>query len=125
MAELEQRITMMVFESYGLEKYYESHSSSSAYLLRFLKYKKPDSYSDETNNVKPIAHTDKSFMSILHQNSVRGLEVQTKDGEWLSFEPSPSSFMVMAGNACVVSLILKTLATKYLCHVAVDLYTTF
>ncbi|XP_039170464.1 2-oxoglutarate-dependent dioxygenase AOP3-like [Eucalyptus grandis] len=52
-------------------------------------------------NVNPIAHTDKSFLSYLHQNNIRGLEVRTKDGEWFTFEPSASTFMVMAGDACV------------------------
>lgn len=37
----------------------------------------------------------------------------TKDGEWAAFEPLPSSFMVMAGDASVVSrlsIILTELA---------------
>ncbi|KAI6705880.1 hypothetical protein NL676_008842 [Syzygium grande] len=67
-------------------------------LDRVLHYKKP---ADLDVNVNPIAHTDKSFLSYLHQNNIRGLEVRTKDGEWFTFEPSASTFMVMAGDACV------------------------
>ncbi|KAI4331220.1 hypothetical protein MLD38_029426 [Melastoma candidum] len=44
---------------------------------------------------------DKSFLSYLHQDKVLGLEIMTKDGSWFTYEPSPTSFMVMAGDACV------------------------
>ncbi|OWM77644.1 probable inactive 2-oxoglutarate-dependent dioxygenase AOP2 [Punica granatum] len=95
---LEAMVMRMVFESYDLEKYYKSYTDAATLLLRFLKYKKPH---DVESNINPIAHTDKSFISFLHQNNVRGLEVMTKDGEWFTFEPSPSSFMIMAGDAFV------------------------
>ncbi|XP_048129713.1 2-oxoglutarate-dependent dioxygenase AOP3-like [Rhodamnia argentea] len=94
-AEMEKVVFRMVCESYGVETCYDPYIESCTYLLRFLKYKKSDA------NVNPIAHTDKSFLSYLHQNNIRGLEVQTKDGEWFTFEPSASTFMVMAGDACV------------------------
>ncbi|XP_048129718.1 probable 2-oxoglutarate-dependent dioxygenase AOP1 [Rhodamnia argentea] len=97
-AKLEKLVTRMVFEGYGAGKYCDSHTESTAYVLRFLKYKKPG---EDGGNAYQIAHTDKTFLSILHQNNVRGLEVMTKDGEWVTFEPSPSSFMVMAGDACM------------------------
>ncbi|KAF8011703.1 hypothetical protein BT93_J2089 [Corymbia citriodora subsp. variegata] len=95
-SELEQMVKTMVFESYEVKKYYGSHVASSTYLLRFMKYRAPDM--NETSRGCDI-HTDKSFMTILHQNQVQGLEVKTKDGDWIAFEPSPSSFLVMAGDA--------------------------
>ncbi|XP_030518834.2 probable 2-oxoglutarate-dependent dioxygenase AOP1 [Rhodamnia argentea] len=97
-AEMEKVVFRMVCESYSVEKCYDPYIESCTYLLRFLKYKKP---ADLDASVNPIAHTDKSFLSYLHQNNIRGLEVQTKDGEWFTFEPSASTFMVMAGDACV------------------------
>lgn len=100
MAELEKVVTRMVFEGYGAGEYCHSHAESTTCVLRFLKYKKPGENEGDTF---PPAHTDKTFLSILHQNNVRGLEVMTEDGEWVTFEPSPLSFMVMAGDACVVS----------------------
>ncbi|KAK3019684.1 hypothetical protein RJ639_004159 [Escallonia herrerae] len=33
---------------------------------------------------------------------VTGLEVQTKDEQWIGFEPRPSSFLIMSGDALMV-----------------------
>ncbi|KAI4381947.1 hypothetical protein MLD38_007962 [Melastoma candidum] len=93
--EIEKMVMKMIVESYGVESFYNEYLESSTYLLRFLKYKKPQ------QDYNPIAHTDKSFLSYLHQDKVRGLEIMTKDGSWFTYEPSPTSFMVMAGDACV------------------------
>ncbi|KAI6695231.1 hypothetical protein NL676_022941 [Syzygium grande] len=97
-AQLEKIVFKMVCENYGVEKCYDPYIDSSLYLLRFLKYKKPEGVEASVN---PTERTDKSFLSYLHQNNIRGLEVRTKDGEWFTFEPSASNFMVMAGEACV------------------------
>ncbi|XP_030464477.1 probable 2-oxoglutarate-dependent dioxygenase AOP1 [Syzygium oleosum] len=95
-SELEQMVKRMVFESYGVKKYYDSHVASATYLLRLMKYRAPEM--NETNQGCDV-HTDKSFMTILHQNQVDGLELKTKDGDWIAFESSPTSFLVMAGDA--------------------------
>lgn len=96
-AELDRLVVRMLFESYGVEKYTESHTESTSYLLRYLKYRAPEM--NETSMAFP-SHTDKSFLTILHQNQVSGLEIQTRDGDWISVEFPPSSFVVMAGDAC-------------------------
>jgi hypothetical protein len=93
----------MVFENYGVEKYCESHMESTTYRLRFYKYNEVDDQNESKLGL-PV-HTDKSFTTILHQNHVPGLEIQTKDGKWIRFEPSPSSFLFMAGDAFMVSVI--------------------
>ncbi|KAI8024660.1 putative 2-oxoglutarate-dependent dioxygenase AOP1.2 [Camellia lanceoleosa] len=96
-SELEKMVKRMVFESYGVEKYYDSFMESTNYLLRIMKYRGPKM--EEETNVGLTDHTDKTFMTILHQNQVNGLELKTKDGHWISFDPSPSSFVVLAGDA--------------------------
>ena len=91
-SELEQMVKRMVFESYGVEKYYNSHFESTTYLFRLIKYRVPSEINE--SNVGCHVHTDKSFITILHQNEVEGLEFKTKDGDcWIGFEPSPSSFL--------------------------------
>ncbi|XP_052180933.1 probable 2-oxoglutarate-dependent dioxygenase AOP1 [Diospyros lotus] len=97
-AELDRAVIRMLFESYGLEKYHcDSHIDSTTYLLRFLRYRTPNV--GETTMAFP-SHTDKSFITILHQNQVSGLEIRARDGQWIAVEFPPSSFVVMAGDAC-------------------------
>ncbi|KAJ9692486.1 hypothetical protein PVL29_011513 [Vitis rotundifolia] len=93
-AELDRIVMRMVLESYGIEN--GSHIESASFLIRFLKSRVPKM--NETNMAFP-SHSDKSFISILHQNQVNGLEIQTKDGKWISHEPpSLQVFLVMAGE---------------------------
>ncbi|KAL3649420.1 hypothetical protein CASFOL_005823 [Castilleja foliolosa] len=98
-SELEQIVDKMVFESYGAQKHYESHIRSTTYLLRTIKYLSPDTNNNENNNIGTNIHTDKSFLSILHQNQVNGLQVQLRNGEWFSVDVPPGTFVVMAGDA--------------------------
>ncbi|CAA3001152.1 probable 2-oxoglutarate-dependent dioxygenase AOP1 [Olea europaea subsp. europaea] len=96
-AELEKIVVRMVFESYGVEKYFDSHIKSANYLCRVMKYREA-----KVNESKMgfVSHTDKSFMSTIHQNRVNGLEIKAKDGEWFGVElSSSSSVVVMAGDA--------------------------
>lgn len=104
MAELDQMVTRMVFDIYGVERLYDSHMASTTYLLRCFKYR--EQKENETNvGLRP--HKDKTFTSILHQSQVHGLQVRSKDGQWIEAEPSPSSFLVMAGDAFMVGHFLN------------------
>ncbi|XP_062016831.1 probable 2-oxoglutarate-dependent dioxygenase AOP1 [Rosa rugosa] len=94
LSELDQIIRRMILESLGLEKYLEEHIGSTNYLLQVMKYKGP-----QTSETKPYTHTDKNIVTILHQNQVEGLEVQTKDGKWINVKPSPESFIAMIGDS--------------------------
>lgn len=95
-AELDRKVVRMLFDSYGIAKNCESYLESTTYLLRYLKYDAPKT--EETSMVFP-PHTDKTFTSILYQNHISGLKVQTRDGQWITLEFPPSSFVVMAGEA--------------------------
>ncbi|KAG8494703.1 hypothetical protein CXB51_012259 [Gossypium anomalum] len=96
-SQLDRMVKKMVFESYGVEKYYESHIDSTSYLLRLIKYRVP--HEGETIDNCGFPHTDKSFLTILHDNQVAGLQTKTKDGNWICVQPSGSMFIVMAGDA--------------------------
>ncbi|KAL1551444.1 putative 2-oxoglutarate-dependent dioxygenase AOP1 [Salvia divinorum] len=96
-AELEKIVVQMVFESYGVGKHHESYVGSANYLCRVMKYREPKI---GENKMAFVSHTDKSFMSTIHQNQVDGLEIKAKDGEWFGVHGlSPSSVIVMAGDA--------------------------
>lgn len=99
-AELDRTVSRMIFESYSLEKYHDSYIESITYLLRVLKNRAPIGGEP---NLGFVTHTDKSFTTILHQNQINGLEIDTRDGQKINVELSPSSFVVVAGDALMVS----------------------
>ena len=99
MAELDKMVTKMVFENYGVGDYYDSHMESTTHSFGIIKYNEPQKTG--TNSGLGI-HTDKHFTTILHQNRVKGLEIKTKDDEWIDFDPSPSSFIFLAGDGLQV-----------------------
>lgn len=96
-SELDKLVTRMLFESYGADKYYDSHIESTSYLLRLNGYRVKQN--NERSVLGAMPHTDASLISILQQNEVQGLEVLSKDGAWFSVNFPPSSFVVMAGDA--------------------------
>ena len=86
----------MIMESFGLVKYIDEHLQSTNYLFRVMKYTGPDT---EETKLGLNAHTDKNIVTILYQNHVEGLEVQTKDKNWINVKPSEDSFIVMIGDS--------------------------
>ncbi|GKV04301.1 hypothetical protein SLEP1_g16473 [Rubroshorea leprosula] len=96
-AKLDEIIRRMILESFGLEKYMDEHLNSTTYTLRGFKYTSPKT---TESKVGLIPHQDKNMISILYQlNEVDGLEIQTKDGEWISVKASPESFIVVIGES--------------------------
>jgi isopenicillin N synthase-like dioxygenase len=102
--ELDGIVARMVFESYGVVEHYDKYIGSTSYLLRCLAHKAPEQVEPQLGFV---SHTDKSFTTILHQNHVNGLVVETKDGSWIDVDfSSPTSFVVMAGDALMVRIYI-------------------
>ncbi|KAH7565127.1 hypothetical protein JRO89_XS09G0140400 [Xanthoceras sorbifolium] len=79
MGRLNEMVIRMVFESYGVEKYLDSHIGSIDYLFRFSKYK------EAKDHLALPTHADNSFSTILYQDHVNGLEVQMKDDKWTAW----------------------------------------
>ncbi|XP_062088574.1 probable 2-oxoglutarate-dependent dioxygenase AOP1 [Humulus lupulus] len=95
LAEMYETVMRMVFEKYGVEELFESFGNSSFHLLRLIKYKARQM---GDTDVGLRGHTDSTIITILHQNEVPGLQIQTKDGHWIAVKPSTSSFVVIAGD---------------------------
>ncbi|KAL4354812.1 hypothetical protein GQ457_06G003030 [Hibiscus cannabinus] len=98
--ELDRTVARMLFESYGVGYYYDYYSKNTTYLLRYFSYTEP--MLDQTN-AGILPHTDKTFFSIIHQGDISGLMVKVKDDRWVDVPPSPTSFVVMAGDALMVA----------------------
>ncbi|KAI3716307.1 hypothetical protein L6452_23545 [Arctium lappa] len=96
LSEIDHCVMRMVFDSYGVEaKQCDDLIESSLYLARFMKYRAP---SEEEGVVGLPPHSDKSLLAILDDNNVKGLEIKMRNGEWIYHEPSPSTFVVVAGE---------------------------
>ncbi|KAK9054688.1 hypothetical protein SSX86_025767 [Deinandra increscens subsp. villosa] len=96
-AKLHYIVMKMITKSYGIEEHYEAMHGSTTYLFKPTKYL-PAQGAEKMLGITP--HTDKSFMTYLTQDETNGLEICTKDGEWVEVDyPSSSSFVVMAGDA--------------------------
>ncbi|KAE8728225.1 hypothetical protein F3Y22_tig00004742pilonHSYRG00015 [Hibiscus syriacus] len=92
----------MIMESFQVEKYMDEHMDSSGYLLKVTKYKGPQTIEKQ---VGLKAHTDISMLTILYQNEVNGFGVQSSTGEWIEWEPSKHSFIVVIGECLHASMV--------------------
>ncbi|OMO52411.1 Oxoglutarate/iron-dependent dioxygenase [Corchorus capsularis] len=92
--ELSHMIGLMILDSYGLGEKPETMMRHYQ-LLRVMKYLAPPS--GECTEVA-MAHTDKFSSAILCENHISGLEIETKDGEWIKLVPSPSSLVFIVGD---------------------------
>ncbi|XP_042484326.1 probable 2-oxoglutarate-dependent dioxygenase AOP1 isoform X2 [Macadamia integrifolia] len=96
MHELELLLRRMILESYGMPTYFDALAEVTHPIFRMIKYKSPPA-SDEAG-LGLVAHTDKSFLTILCQDQVKGFELLTKQGHWLQFSPVQGSFLVVVGE---------------------------
>ncbi|OMO69332.1 Oxoglutarate/iron-dependent dioxygenase [Corchorus olitorius] len=101
---LEKKIRRMILESFGVEKYADELIDSTNYKLRLIKYEGQTNSQSNEPTLRARAHYDPNMVTLLYQNEINGLEIQTKHGEWISVKPSPDSFIVMTGESLSVWL---------------------
>jgi isopenicillin N synthase-like dioxygenase len=76
------------------EDAFHGHSSS----MRVINYPAPEG-EPEPGQLRAGAHTDYGCMTILRtEDAAGGLQVQTRDGEWLDVHAVPGSFVVNLGD---------------------------
>ncbi|PON57955.1 Oxoglutarate/iron-dependent dioxygenase [Parasponia andersonii] len=98
MLELCLVILRMITESLGMKKHYDSLVENTSSVLRLMKYRVAPPSSDSVQ-LGLVAHTDKSALTILCQNQVQGLELLTKQGNWIQVKLPEASFIVFVGDA--------------------------
>ncbi|KDP37167.1 hypothetical protein JCGZ_06223 [Jatropha curcas] len=93
---MEKIMRTMILESLGLEKYLEEHINSTTTSLRIMKYDAPEPGEPQ---IALAPHIDQDMITILYQNEVGGLEVQSKvNGDWINVNLSPNNFLVLIGE---------------------------
>lgn len=80
------------------EDFFEPLFDARASSLRVINYPELEARPEE-GQLRAGAHRDYGFLTILRsENVLGGLEVQTRDGEWISVEAPPGSFVVNLGD---------------------------
>ena len=68
------------------------------YILRMLHYP-PVTVTPQPGQLRAGAHTDYGSITLLLQDQVAGLEVQTRQGDWIAAPPIPGTVVVNVGDA--------------------------
>ena len=102
--DLKHMIEVMILDSYGLGDDSKSIMRSTT-LLRIMKYSSPP-LGEYTQGIH--AHVDKALGTILCADQVSGLEMETKDGQWVKLSPSPTSLVFVVGDLLMVTTIHAT-----------------
>ena len=79
------------------EDYFDEGFSRPTSSVRVLHYA-PRPRDSVANQIGAGAHTDWGAITILHQDEIGGLEVQTADGAWVAATPIAGTFVVNLGD---------------------------
>ena len=77
--------------------YFDASFSEPISVLRFIHYPSVETKID-SEQLGAGAHTDYGCITILHQDSIGGLQVQDKQGNWLDATPVDGSFVINIGD---------------------------
>ncbi|MEB3232483.1 MAG: 2-oxoglutarate and iron-dependent oxygenase domain-containing protein [Leptolyngbyaceae bacterium] len=79
------------------ETYIVDQHQSKGYTLRLLHYP-PMNTVPKPGQIRAGAHSDYGTLTLLFQDDVGGLEVQTKSGEWLAAPSIPGTILINTGD---------------------------
>ena len=75
-------------------RYFQENCLPSTSFVRLNRYP-PCPFHSKLFGLLP--HSDSSFLTILHQNQVGGLQLM-KDGKWVAVKPNPHALIVNIGD---------------------------
>jgi isopenicillin N synthase-like dioxygenase len=97
MRPLAQAIVSLVASSLGLTSdYFDSDFREPTITLRLIRY--PSHEGAEDNQFGFAPHIDTSFLTLLAQSALPGLEVLTREGIWIRPPAIPGTFVVNTGE---------------------------
>ncbi|KAK9265376.1 hypothetical protein L1049_003526 [Liquidambar formosana] len=100
MVELSKRIIEIVLRSLGDDyerKFNESEFNNCHGYLRIVNYSPPEAV--EEKEVEGLGmHTDMSCITIVYQDEIGGLQMRSKEGEWMDIRPFESYLVVNIGD---------------------------
>ncbi|EFJ18185.1 hypothetical protein SELMODRAFT_112786 [Selaginella moellendorffii] len=95
MEKLGQSVVQLIALSLGLERRtFSRHFEESSSTFRWNHYP-PCPLPSKALGL--LAHSDPSAITILHQDSVGGLQIR-KDGRWIAVKPRPDTFVINLGD---------------------------
>lgn len=98
MTELGAHLLQLLARSLEMpEEWFEPFHRPASATLRIIKYP-PQAANAKFNQIGAGAHTDWGGVTILAQDDVGGLEVQTVDGSWIEGRPIPGTFVINLGD---------------------------
>jgi isopenicillin N synthase-like dioxygenase len=96
MDELAQKLLPLYALALGLPADYFAQKCDKPLSSLRLTHYPPVAYGANQYGIAP--HSDSTFITLLAQNKVPGLQVKTRDGAWIDAEVTPNSFVVNTGD---------------------------
>jgi isopenicillin N synthase-like dioxygenase len=97
MRPLGHAMVSLVGSSLGLPAdYFDADFHEPTITLRLIRYPSHDGAEDNQFGFAP--HIDTSFLTLLAQSALPGLEVRTREGEWIRPPALPGTFVVNTGE---------------------------
>ena len=97
MRPLAHKMVSVIATSLGLPRdYFAADFHEPTITLRLIRYPSHDSAEDNQFGFAP--HIDTSFLTLLAQSALPGLEVRTREGDWIRPPSIPGTFVVNTGE---------------------------
>ncbi|XP_009621691.1 gibberellin 20-oxidase-like protein [Nicotiana tabacum] len=92
---IQKTVLMSLGEEVGMKCYISEFGNCHGY-LRINNYSPPDSLEKEVEGLG--MHTDMSCITIVYQDELGGLQVRSKDGQWVDIMPCEGTLVVNIGD---------------------------
>jgi isopenicillin N synthase-like dioxygenase len=97
MRPLAHKMVSVIATSLGLpDDYFDTDFREPTITLRLIRY--PSQHGAEDDQFGFAPHIDTSFLTLLAQSALPGLEVRTREGDWIRPPAIPGTFVVNTGE---------------------------